>query len=154
MSFGRSLAAPFTVNLFPCDEGGFNRRKVNLRAINLRLDPSDEGAGQLDISSRVPDLYQRLTLPVVGSFGIIPQRVGKADREFALVALRPQAKVYSEYRAFGRMPGEDFRNLLRQTDKIFTIGYRRRGRLGTIAIEIEEVNIGTVIEFIASEFSQ
>src|SRR5438876_7002995 len=57
MSLGRSLATPLTVNLFACDEGGFNRRKVNLGAINLRLDPSDESAGQLDISSRVPDLY-------------------------------------------------------------------------------------------------
>src|SRR5207237_7628129 len=76
MSFGRGLATPLTVNLFACDEGGFNRRKVNLGAINLRLDASDEGAGQLHISRRVPDFYQRLTLPVVGSLGIISERVG------------------------------------------------------------------------------
>ena len=110
MSFGRGLATPLTFNLFARDQRCFNGRKVDFCAIDLRLDPADEGARQLHVSSRVPDLYERLTLPVVGCLGIIPQRVGKADSEFALVALRPQAKIYAEHRAFAGMPGEDFRN--------------------------------------------
>ena len=98
----------------------------------------------------MPDLNQGLAFPVVGSLGVISQRIGDTDRELAFVALRPQAEINAEHCAFSGRPREDFGDLLRQSDKIFAIRNRRGGCLLAVAIQVEQINIGAVVEFVTS----
>ncbi len=76
MPLARGLFSPLAINFFPRDQSGFDGREINLLAVNLDLNAADEFAGEWQAPSRVPDLDQRLTLPVMRSLSVVAQRVG------------------------------------------------------------------------------
>jgi hypothetical protein len=64
--------------------------------------------------------------------------------------LGTQAEINTKYRAFGAGAGEDFCDLLRQPNKVLPIGHGGAGRFRAVPIDVEQIDIRTVIKLVAA----
>src|SRR5215469_9877398 len=90
----------------------------------------------------------------MGSVRIVVQRMGEADGQLSLIALWTQAQVDAEDRTFRGGTGQNLGHRLRQPYKVFAIRDGSAGGLATVAIEKQQIDIGTVVKLIPSKFSQ
>jgi hypothetical protein len=77
----------------------------------------------------------------VGGDGVVVQGVRQINGEFAFVALRAQAEIDAEDRAFRRGAGEDVGDLLGQANEVFAVGDGCGGRLFPVAIDEQQVDV-------------
>src|SRR5271157_6448966 len=90
----------------------------------------------------------------MGNVGVVMDRVRQRDRGLAFVSLRTQTQIDAEYRTFACVARQDFGGLLCQTDEIFAVGDFRPFRLPAPVIEVQQVDVGAVVQLVATEFAQ
>ena len=146
--------AAMTSNFLPRGERRLDGSEVQLRAINEGLHPAHKLARQPHIARRMAHLDHGLQLPVVGHVGVVMDGVGQRDRRLAFVALGTQAQIDAEDRPFASVAREQFGGLLGQPDEVFAVGNLRSWRFHATVVEIQQVDVGAVVQFVAAELAQ
>ena len=136
------------------DRGNFVEQ-IRRRAFrkNERLKLAQEIVGQFAVAADPPRLDQREPLPHFAKAGVIIFHALERTDERPGAAFRAQTQIDAEERTGRVGGGKSLDDLVPESGEPFVVA-KLRGQLSLLAVDKDEIDIGTVIQFSAAQFSQ
>jgi len=154
-ALGAAAGVEFLVDAFAGFGHGLDGGEIEGGGVDHGLDPLEEVAARGAFAGGDAGLEEHLEFPVAGAGAVVLFGGVEGDADFAEAAIGAEAEVDAVAEAFGGVGGEevretggDFLEELAVGDGVFAVG------LAVALIEEEEVDVGAVVEFVGSEFTE